>query len=103
VKKAASGLLLSETICTGADQGAPEVESPPIEVSGNTVYLRASVSENASTRFSYSVDGTNFIAVGKPFTAKQGRWIGAKVGLYALGTVPVSEYGFADIDWFRIE
>jgi hypothetical protein len=55
------------------------------------------------TRFSYSVDGTNFNDVGTPFTAKQGRWIGAKVGLYALGTVAVSEYGFADIDWFRIE
>jgi hypothetical protein len=103
VKKGANGLLLSETICNGADQGAPEVESPPIDLSSNTVYLRASVSDNAMTRFSYSVDGTNFTAVGTPFTAKQGRWIGAKVGLYALGTVPVSEYGFADIDWFRIE
>jgi beta-xylosidase len=43
VKKGANGLLLSETICNGADQGAPEVESPPIELSSNTVYLRASV------------------------------------------------------------
>ena len=103
VKKGANGLLLTETICNGADQGAPEVESPPIELSSNTIYLRASVSENAITRFSYSVDGTNFTDVGTAFTAKQGRWIGAKVGLYALGTVPVSEYGFADVDWFRIE
>lgn len=84
-------------------QGAPEVESPPIELSSNTVYLRASVADNALTRFAYSVDGTNFTDVGTPFTARQGRWIGAKVGLHALGTVPVSEYGFADIDWFRIE
>jgi hypothetical protein len=72
-------------------------------LSGNTVYLRANVAENAMTRFSYSVDGTNFADVGTVFTARQGRWIGAKVGLYALGTVPVTEYGFADIDWFRIQ
>ena len=103
VKKGAGGLLLSQTICNGADLGAPEVESPPVALSGNTVYLRVNVTENATTHFSYSIDGTNFTEVGTPFTAKQGRWIGAKVGLYALGTVPVSEYGFADIDWFRIE
>jgi len=103
VKKGAGGLLLSQTICNGADLGAPEVESPPVALSGNTVYLRVNVTENAATHFSYSIDGTNFTDVGTPFTARQGRWIGAKVGLYALGTVPVSEYGFADIDWFRIE
>jgi hypothetical protein len=27
------------------------------------------------------IDGTNLTDVGTPFTAKQGRWIGAKVGL----------------------
>jgi beta-xylosidase len=102
VKKGANGLLLSVTVCNGADQGAPEVESPAIELSSNTVYLRANVADNAVTRFSYSADGTNFTDVGSAFAAKQGRWIGAKVGLYALGTVPVTEYGFADIDWFRI-
>jgi beta-xylosidase len=103
VRKGPNGLLLSETICNGADQGASENESTPVALSSNTVYLRVSVGDNAVSLFSYSVDGTNFTPVGTPFTAKQGRWIGAKVGLYALGTVPVSEYGFADIDWFRIE
>jgi beta-xylosidase len=103
VKKSPSGLYVSQIICKGADQGLPEVESPPIALASNTVYLRVSVVEDASSRFSYSADGTNFTDVGDAFTAKQGRWIGAKVGLFALGTVPVSEYGFADVDWFRIQ
>jgi hypothetical protein len=77
--------------------------STPIPLSGNTVYLRVNVTDNALSRFAYSTDGTNFTDVGTPFTAKQGRWIGAKVGPYALGTVPVAEYGFADVDWFRVQ
>jgi len=103
VKKTAAGLFLSQIICTAADQGSPEVESTPVALQSNTIYLRVNVSENAESRFSYSTDGTSFIDVGAPFTSKQGRWIGAKVGLFALGTVPVSEYGFADVDWFRIQ
>jgi len=31
-----------------------------------------------------------------------GRWIGANVDMYALGTVPVSESGFAGVEWFRV-
>ncbi|HWM65402.1 MAG TPA: hypothetical protein VNO35_02350 [Steroidobacteraceae bacterium] len=74
-----------------------QIELTPLDVGFQNV------SENAESRLSYSTDGTGFIDVGVPFTAKQGRWIGAKVGLFALGTVPVSEYGFADVDWFRIQ
>jgi len=103
VQKGSRGLFLTQTICNDADRGAAEVEGAPIPLSSNTVYLRVSVTDDALSRFAYSTDGTNFTDVGTPFTAKQGRWIGAKVGLYALGTVPVSEYGFADIDWFRVQ
>jgi hypothetical protein len=52
--------------------------------------------------FSYSADGREFTLLGQPFTAKPGRWIGANIGLFALGTVPVREFGYADIDWFRV-
>ena len=72
-------------------------------VKGETFYLRVSVADHGVSRFSYSVDGTNFVAIGGPFTSRQGRWIGAKVGLFALGSVPVDEYGYADFDWFHVE
>ena len=35
--------------------------------------------------------------------ARPGRWIGAKVGLFAVRTTPGGEYGYADYDWFRVE
>jgi hypothetical protein len=60
------------------------------------------VSAGASAVFSYSADGTAFTDIGAPFIAKPGRWIGAKLGLFALGSVPVWEYGYSDVDWFRV-
>lgn len=31
-----------------------------------------------------------------------GRWIGAKVGLFATRPDKTNDSGFADVDWFRI-
>ena len=37
-----------------------------------------------------------------PFTARQGKWIGAKVGLFS--TTPYgNERGWVDADWFHID
>lgn len=61
------------------------------------------VSQNAVCTFSYSADGKVFLPVGEPFTAQKGRWIGAKVGLFAVRTGKIRETGYVDIDWFRID
>ncbi len=102
VRKAADGLYLSVVICKDADRGAAERESTPVPLQSDTFYLRAHVAQNAVAQFSYSVNGTDFIDVGETFSVKAGRWIGAKMGLFSLGTAPVSEYGYADVDWFRV-
>ncbi len=103
VRNRQDGQYLSQIVCKDADQGATERESAPIALHANTIYLRAHIASSAIARFSYSTNGTDFQDIGEPFALKQGRWIGAKVGLFALGTVPVSEYGYADVDWFRVE
>jgi hypothetical protein len=61
------------------------------------------VSAGAVCRFSYSNGGADFSPIGEPFTARPGRWIGAKVGLFAVRNAPGGEYGYADYDWFRVE
>ncbi|HYC71601.1 MAG TPA: glycoside hydrolase 43 family protein [Opitutaceae bacterium] len=61
------------------------------------VWLRAQVSEGAVVRFSYSRDGAAFTEVPGEFQALQGRWVGAKIGLFAAGA------GHADFDFFRVE
>ena len=103
VTKSAAGLEVSQTICLGADRGGTERESAAATVPEGPVYLRVQVAENALCRFSYSTGGTNFMPLGEGFAAKPGRWIGAKVGLFAVRTGPSPEAGYADFDWFRVE
>lgn len=82
---------------------AAERELASVRLPGNTFYLRARITGDAMARFSYSVNGDDFQDIGEPFALEQGRWIGTKMGLFALGTVPSSEYGYADVDWFRVD
>ena len=39
--------------------------------------------------------------MGEPFTARQGKWIGAKVGVFCV-TPNEGNRGWADVDWFRM-
>jgi len=52
---------------------------------------------------SYSPDGKDFSRIGKPFTAREGKWIGAKPGLFCLSEESWVNAGHADFDWFRFE
>ena len=53
--------------------------------------------------FSYSLDGKKFQKLGKPFQAKEGKWIGTKVGMFCTRPALVTnDGGWADVDWFRI-
>jgi beta-xylosidase len=103
VKKKPEGLFVSQTICKDAESHAPGRESAGLPVKDNTFYLRVRVSRGAVCDFSYSADGTKFSSVGESFKARQGKWVGAKVGLFATGTGKAREYGYADFDWLRVE
>jgi hypothetical protein len=103
VKKKADGLLISQTIAKDAQSGSRGKESAAVAVKGDTFYLRVKVSNNAVCNFSYSTDGTKFFAVGEAFNARKGKWIGAKVGIFAVATSKTREMGYADFDWFRSE
>jgi beta-xylosidase len=103
LRKQAEGVYLSYAVAAGANRCSAQRESAAVAVKESTVYLRVKVSEGAVCGFSYSTDGTEFTVVGDEFTAKAGRWIGAKVGLFALRPKPAGENGWADYDWFRVD
>jgi hypothetical protein len=93
---------------TDADRGSPESVEPGVRLSGRTLYLRVTVREGARCTFSYSTDGRAFHPLGPDFAARQGRWIGAKVGLFAAqrGGWPGQDGArdsTADFDWLRME
>jgi beta-xylosidase len=103
VKKKPEGLFVSQTVARDAESGAKGKEGVSSALKGNTLYLRVKVSKDAICTFSFSNDGTTFSPVGEPFAARQGKWIGAKVGLFAVRTGKTRETGYADFDWFRVE
>ncbi|MDR2921081.1 MAG: glycoside hydrolase 43 family protein [Tannerella sp.] len=97
------GYTLSQVVCRNAEKKTEEtiIASEPVQT--NVVWLRVKVSKNAVCEFSYSTDGKKYVSIGKPFNARAGRWIGAKVGLFALNPNERGNLGYADFDWFRIE
>jgi len=86
-----------------ADNGGSSAESPKVSVQGDTFWLRAIVDRQAMVSFSYSLDGKVFQTAGTPFQATVGGWVGAKVGIFAIGSATHGEFGYADYDWFRFE
>jgi beta-xylosidase-like protein len=73
------------------------------ELSGATMFLRVRITNGAVCQFSFSEDGKTFLAAGDLFKAREGRWVGAKVGLFATAQAGETKRGYADFDWFRVE
>ena len=97
-------MFVTQAVCINALQNGKEqvVEEQPLQM--DAVFLRVKVSSpDGRCRFSYSVDGNRFESLGKELKAKPGKWIGAKVGLFAVSDMDAEPGGYADFDWFRIE
>jgi len=103
LKRENGKLNLYAATCKNADKGSPEDFVPGPALDSNVVYFRVAVKKGAECQFSYSLDGTSFTLLGNAFKAREGKWIGAKVGFYALREGIINDAGSADIDWFRIE
>ena len=117
LENTADGLTLSQVECIGADKGQPEQVNASVGLTGGTVYLRVrfgcdgrkiAQSEGGhdllvTCNFSYSTDGRTFSPLGTTFQAREGKWIGAKVGTFCTRpAIRANDGGWADIDWFRI-
>ena len=95
--RSGGGQKLVLTTVKGANE-EPLVEEVAFESAPGPVYLRVTVRAGALCRFSYSRDGAKFLAAGGEFKASVGRWVGAKVGLFAAGATGA----YADFDWFHV-
>ena len=117
LENTASGLTLSQVVCHGADKGQPEQVNASVGLKESTVYLRVKFgcdgrkiaqSEGGhdllvTCDFSYSTDGRTFSPLGTTFQAREGKWIGAKVGTFwTRPAIKANDGGWADVDWFRI-
>ena len=103
VQKRADRLVLSQVVCHGAETGAAERVVAETALPSATLYLRVTVGSGAVARFSESPDGRTFTDLGEPFAARPGRWIGAKVGVFATSPGSSGERGYGDFDWFHVD
>lgn len=95
------GIFLVFAKSEDAEKGNSEDKKDIRKLSDKTAYLRVQVDRNAETTFSYSEDGKTYSKVQEDFTAREGKWIGAKVGIFATQEQKTNDSGYADFDWFR--
>jgi beta-xylosidase len=94
-----------QATCPDAEQLTPETCTAPIKMAAptsGTIFLRVQVAAGARCQFSYSLDGEQFTPVGSVFTAREGKWIGAKMGLFSSRVGRTNDAGHADVDWWRV-
>lgn len=103
LERQSSGWHLVKSSCKNAITEGKEIVEGEAALTNPVVYLRVKVSEGAVCQFSFSADGKTFIPIGESFTAREGRWVGAKIGLFASTTASAGKSGYADFDWFRFE
>ena len=101
--KKADGDYISFSICKQADKGNKETVQDGEKINNADIYFRVKVTKDAVCEFGYSEDGKTYKSLGGKLTARPGRWVGAKVGLFCTGVTKTNDSGYADIDWFRIE
>ncbi len=82
--------------------GAEEQEDAGFDLADSAATLRVTVDPRAVCRFSYSLDQRTFHPIGGPFQATADRWVGARVGLFAMAAASAAATGHADFDWFRV-
>lgn len=115
LQKKGDDFALTFTTCKDAEQGGAE-ETREIAVIKPTriynaglhpnmecdIWLRVTVTEGGKCTFSYSEDGKKFSTAGS-FTARAGKWIGAKMGFYSITPPGVSDRGWIDVKESLVE
>ena len=114
VKRVGDEFQLQQVTCKSADKGKPEtvnviatLKPTAVDVidyqpgTHEDIYLRMKV-DAGKCRFYYSLDGKRYKSAGSEFTMREGKWIGAKIGLVAAEPAGKANRGWIDADWFRI-
>lgn len=111
VKRTPEGFRLMYGECLEANRLKPETLTDLGE-GASLMHFRATIRQMSDTteipevrcELSFSCDGRVFTPLGRSFAVKEGVWVGAKIGLFAVNTDTTGRSGgVADVDWFRLE
>ena len=103
IQKIGKKYQLSKVTCLDADKSGKETIEESVNIPNGKILLKVIVRKGALCTFYFSLDGKNFKMIGKEFAAKDGLWIGSKVGLFALSNNVIQKTGYADYEYFRLE
>jgi beta-xylosidase len=108
VQRNAHGLMVVRSAGKGVDAGGRDEESPSaVELKdvlpAGVVILRAWFEKGGRVRFHAHSDEMKLVDLESVFVARQGVWVGARVGLFTSSPAETTHPGRADFDWFRIE
>lgn len=96
--------------CRDAHKGHGEERAEVGAVSQSLLFLRVVVAPENDTAvvprvlcsFSYSTDGKKFSEVSQRFVAREGIWVGAKVGLFSISNSYTPTSGYSDFQKFEV-
>jgi beta-xylosidase len=102
-KNEQENFVLSQYVGEWKDDRRVEKKIIQTEVPVASLYLRVRVQNYGVCIFSYSINGLDFYIFGDEFIANEGKWVGAKVGIFAAHLTQGTSEGYTDFDWFRID
>jgi beta-xylosidase/lysophospholipase L1-like esterase len=102
VEQTPRGRTVVVKTCFGAPAACREEEVAFLPSPEGPVHLRVEWHAGGLCRFAASFDGRNFTTFEPTFAARPGRWVGAKVGLFAAAPAGHAARTPADFDWLRV-
>lgn len=91
-------------LCEGKGEicGFPPHSFHSIPFNGNDIWLRVTVSSDATCQYAYSLDGNNYTTFKETLDVVRGHWIGAKVGLFCINPDVRDGKGYVEADYFSV-
>ncbi len=103
IRESTDGVRLIQGRNTNPSEGDPDTVVERVPLRGPSARLRATVEDGGRVQFAYATDDAGFESIGEPFQAQQGRWIGAKIGLFvARSTDSGVVDGYCDFEYFEV-
>lgn len=114
VRRVGDSFQLQRITCEKADKGGQETVDvldtlkptaadaiPYHPAIHEDIYMRMVVADG-KVDFLYSLDGNDYKSAGRQFMMREGKWIGAKIGLVAVQPSGKEDRGWIEADWLRI-
>lgn len=104
IKHHAHGKELELAFCGNTETNCTEQIVTSLPFNGDQIFLRMTLTKGAQVQFAFSGDNHQFTPIGPNFAASEGRWVGARMGLFALSTAGTNtpDTSFVDVDYFRV-